>query len=49
MDAQQLKPEVRRRARPQIARFVAVWLAIVLAIGLWQGYGRWLLSGVDAF
>jgi len=25
-----------------------VWLAVVLLMGLWQGYGAWLLGGDHA-
>jgi hypothetical protein len=25
-------------------RLAATWLALLLALGLWQGYGAWLLS-----
>jgi hypothetical protein len=45
MDAQQLKVEARHRTSPLVVRLVAAWFAILLAIGLWQGYGPWLLSG----
>lgn len=34
--------------KPLIARLVTAWLLIVLMIGLWQGYGAWLLGGGDA-
>lgn len=43
MDAQELKLEVKRIA-PRVERLVIVWLAAVLAFGLWQGYGVWLLG-----
>ena len=26
-------------------RLVVAWLLVVLAVGLWQGYGAWLLNG----
>jgi hypothetical protein len=45
MDAQQLTLEARHGTSPLVVRFVVAWLAIVLAAGLWQGYGSWLLSG----
>jgi len=45
MDAQQLESEARHAARPLVVRLVLTWLFIVLAIGLWQAYGMWLLSG----
>jgi len=50
MDAHELKPGssrgVRPRAvRPLVIRLWVTWLAAVLALGLWQGYGAWLLSG----
>jgi hypothetical protein len=44
MDAQQSKLDASRDRRPWVVRLVVAWLAIVLATGLWQGYGRWLLS-----
>jgi hypothetical protein len=44
MDAQQLKVRARHVSRP-LTRLVVAWLAAVLAIGLWQGYGGWLLTG----
>jgi hypothetical protein len=47
MDAQQPKPGASHAARPRVVRLVVAWLVIVLAIGLWQGYGAWLLSGGD--
>jgi hypothetical protein len=25
----------------------ALWLGVMLGIGLWQGYGAWLFSGVN--
>jgi hypothetical protein len=51
MDAQQSKPEIRQHTRPLLARLAVSWLALLLAVGLWQGYGRWFLrmGGVDAF
>ena len=45
MDAQQLKPGSSCGVRPLVVRLWAAWLAAVLALGLWQGYGAWLLSG----
>jgi hypothetical protein len=44
MDAQQLESEARHAARPLVVRLVLTWL-FMLAIGLWQAYGMWLLSG----
>ncbi len=51
MDAQQLRTRSRRVTRTLVVRLVVAWLAIVLGIGLWQGYGAWLLGGGggDAF
>lgn len=59
MDAQRPIPKFRPKFRPkvsQVARTLVVrlglaWLTIVLAIGVWQGYGPWLLGGGggDAF
>jgi hypothetical protein len=40
MDAQIVKPLV--------VRLMAGWLAVLLALGLWQGYGAWLLGSSDA-
>ena len=34
--------------KPLIVRLVAAWLVILLVVGLWQGYGAWLLGGDDA-
>jgi len=45
MDAQEQKPDSSSGVRPLVVRLVAAWLAGVLAIGLWQAYGAWLLSG----
>jgi hypothetical protein len=44
MDAHELTP-ASSRARLRVARFVVAWLAAVLAAGLWQAYGAWLLGG----
>jgi len=44
MDAQELKPGSSHGVRPLAVRLVVAWLFVVLAIGLWQGYGRWLLN-----
>lgn len=44
MDAHELNPEVSRAPRALVDRLAAVWLALLLAVGLWQGYGGWLLS-----
>lgn len=43
MDARDRKPGYSR-----IERVVAVLLAVVVAVGLWQGYGAWLLGGIRA-
>lgn len=48
MDAHELKPRSNRFTRPWVARVVGVCLVIVLAAGLWQGYGAWLLGGRHA-
>jgi len=47
MDAQTQKPEVTRAPRPLAVGLAAAWLALLLAVGLWQGYGQWLLSEVS--
>ena len=39
MDARELTPKFSR-----IERSAAVLLAAALVVGLWQGYGTWLLS-----
>jgi hypothetical protein len=31
--------------RPLIHRICVAWLAGLVALGLWQGYAKWLLSG----
>jgi hypothetical protein len=46
MDAQELKPGSSRGVRPQVVRLVIAWLSVVLASGLWQAYGAWLLENV---
>ena len=43
MDAHELKPEISRATRPVVVRLVVAWFAVWLAVGLWQGYGVWLL------
>jgi cytochrome c-type biogenesis protein CcmH/NrfG len=45
MDAHELKPVSSQGVRPRVVRLVVTWLAAVLALGLWQAYGAWLLSG----
>jgi len=40
MDAQVVKP--------LIVRLVTVWLVLLLAFGLWLGYGAWLVGSSDA-
>jgi len=52
MDAQQFESNSRPKAKPKarqapqtiLVRLGLAWLAIVLAAGVWQGYGS-LLSG----
>jgi hypothetical protein len=34
--------------KPLIVRFATAWLAILLLVGLWQGYGAWALGGNNA-
>ena len=34
--------------KPLVVRLVTGWLAILVLVGLWQGYGAWLSSGSDA-
>jgi hypothetical protein len=52
MDAQEPEPSseriTRRTTQPIFVRCVAAWLAVVLVLGLWQGYGAWLLGGIHA-
>jgi len=48
MDAPEPKLEVARRARPFVVRLVIAWLAVLIALGTWQGYGHWLLGGGGA-
>jgi hypothetical protein len=43
MDAREPKPGFSR-----FERYVAVLLGVVIAAGLWQGYGSWLLEVVRA-
>jgi len=43
MDARELDPKPGRRST-RVARIVAAWLAVLLALGLWQGYGMWLFG-----
>ncbi|HEY6126117.1 MAG TPA: hypothetical protein VIV63_15805 [Steroidobacteraceae bacterium] len=31
--------------RPLFRRLSLAWLAVLIALGLWQGYGTWLLGG----
>jgi len=47
MDAHELKPRSDRVARPWV-RVVGTVLVVVLVLGLWQGYGAWLLGGHHA-
>jgi hypothetical protein len=42
MDAQEQKPRSEFFSRPLVVRLVSAWLALVLVLGLWQGYGAWL-------
>jgi hypothetical protein len=44
MDAPEQKSD-SSRVRPLVVRLAILWLAAVLAVGLWQAYGEWLLSG----
>ncbi len=48
MDAQELKPGSSRGVRPRVVRLLVAWLAVLLAVGLWQAYGVWLSSGAWA-
>ena len=48
MDAREPKPRSDRFSRPLIIRLTGACLALVLLIGLWQGYGAWLLGGIHA-
>jgi hypothetical protein len=45
MEARELDPKPGRR-NTRVARIVAAWLAVLLALGLWQGYGTWLFGMV---
>jgi hypothetical protein len=45
MDAHELKSVSSHGVRPLVVRLMVTWLAAVLALGLWQAYGAWLLSG----
>jgi hypothetical protein len=45
MDAHELKPVSPHGVPPRLVLFFVTWLAVVLALGLWQAYGAWLLSG----
>jgi len=33
---------------PKLVRFVTLGLGVLITIGLWQGYGAWLLGQVRA-
>jgi len=44
MDAPEQKPGSSRGVSQTVIRFVVTWLVAVLALGLWQAYGAWLLS-----
>ena len=33
---------------PLVVRVVTGWLVLLLAFGLWLGYGAWLLGSSDA-
>jgi len=48
MDAQEQKPRSEYFTRPLVVRLVSVLLAFVLVLGLWQGYGAWLLRSTHA-
>jgi hypothetical protein len=43
MDARELDPTARPISA-RVTKVVATWLVALLAIGLWQGYGPWLLD-----
>ena len=47
MDASPLKPEREPGSsrKTRVVRVAIVWLATVLAVGLWQAYGEWLFAG----
>jgi len=49
MDAPEPKLELSRDARPIVVRLVIAWLAVLIALGAWQGYGQWLLGGAAAY
>ena len=51
MDARQSTFENPKFIRPLVVRIVEAWLVLVLAIGLWQGYGEWFFNsrGGDVF
>jgi hypothetical protein len=38
-----MEPKLSRR-NILVVRVVAAWLAALLAVGLWQGYGAWLFG-----
>lgn len=48
MDAQEQKPRSEYFTRPLVVRLAGVWVALVLVLGLWQGYGAWLLRNTHA-
>jgi hypothetical protein len=48
MDAHEQTFKAPRSATWRVAGLATGWLVLLLALGLWQGYGRWLLSRIDA-
>ena len=48
MDAPDLEPDRTRSARPLVVRLAIACLAVLLCVGLWQGYGEWLMSEVGS-
>lgn len=44
MDARNFRVLIQRSAR-RLERGVVVLLSLLLALGLWQGYGAWLFDG----
>ena len=48
MDAHTQVVRSSRFATPRVVSLVTGWLVMLLALGLWQGFGRWLLGRIDA-
>jgi len=44
MDVHETSPGSEHSVRPWVVRLAAACVAIVLALGLWHGYGEWLWS-----